>query len=133
MTEILALSLLLAAGFTLAQLVKLVHLPSVTGFIIAGVFLGPSGFDLVSVDFAEDRLSVFTNMALMLVAFGIGERFDLQQLRSLARPIIRISTGEVCLSFILVTAGSTFVCWFTGVGAEMAGWTVWLSVSLILA
>jgi Kef-type K+ transport system membrane component KefB len=40
MTEILALSLLLAAGFTLAQLVKLGHLPFVTGFIIAGVFLG---------------------------------------------------------------------------------------------
>ena len=133
MTEILALSVLLAAGFALAQLVKLVHLPSVTGFIIAGAILGPSGLDLVSVDFAEDRLSVFTNMALMLVAFGIGERFDLQQLRSLARPIIRISAGEVCLSFILVTAGTTAVCWYTDVGAEMSGWTVWLTVSLVLA
>ena len=133
MIEILALSLLLAAGFTLAQIAKLVHLPSVTGFIIAGAVLGPSGFDLVSVDFAEDRLSVFTNMALMLVAFGIGERFDLQQLRSLARPIVRISAGEVGLSFTLVAIGSAFVCWLTGVGGEFAGWGVWMTVSLILA
>ncbi len=133
MTEILALSVLLAAGFALAQIVKLVHLPSVTGFIFAGVFLGSAGLNLVSVDFAEDKLSVFTNMALMLVAFGIGERFDLQQLRSLARPIIRISTGEVFLTFIFVTVGTTAVCWFLGVGADMAGWTVWLTVSLILA
>ena len=133
MTEILALSVLLAAGFALAQLVKLLHLPSVTGFIFAGVFLGSAGLNLVSVDFAEDKLSVFTNMALMLVAFGIGERFDLQQLRSLARPIIRISAGEVFFTFVFVTAGTTAVCWFIGVGADMAGWAVWLTVSLILA
>ena len=133
MIEILALSALLAAGFTLAQLVKLVHLPSVTGFIIAGAVLGPSGFDMVSIDFAEDRLSVFTNMALMLVAFGIGERFDLQQLRSLAKPIIRISAGEAGLSFIFVTVGTTLVCWITGVGGDFASWPVWLTVALTLA
>jgi len=133
MTEILALSVLLTVGFALAQLAKIVHLPSVTGFIIAGAVLGPSGFHLVSVDFAEDRLSVFTNMALMLVAFGVGERFDLQQLRSLARPIVRISAGEVCLSFILVTAGTAAVCRLTGVGGVSAGWEVWLTVAMILA
>ncbi len=132
MIEILALSLLLAAGFALAQLVKIVHLPSVTGFILAGVALGPSGLDMVTIDFAEDRLSVFTNMALMLVAFGIGERFDLQQLRSLARPIIRISAGEIGLSFVLVAIGTLVVCRLTGVGGEQAGWAVWLAVAMIL-
>jgi len=133
MIEILALSVLLASGFALAQLVKLVHLPSVTGFIIAGAVLGPSGFDMVSIDFAEDRLSVFTNMALMLVAFGIGERFDLQQLRSLAKPIVRISAGESGLSFLFVAVGTTFVCWITGVGGDFASWPVWLTVALTLA
>jgi len=132
MIEILALSVLLAAGFGLAQLVKLIHLPSVTGFIIAGALLGPSGFDIVSIDFAEDRLAVFTNMALMLVAFGIGERFDLQQLRSLAKPIVRISAGEIIGCFVLVVAGSLGVCWMTGVGGDIAGWTVWLTVAFIL-
>lgn len=132
MIEILALSVLLAAGFGLAQLVKLVHLPSVTGFIIAGALLGPSGFDIVSIDFAEDRLAVFTNMALMLVAFGIGERFDLQQLRSLAKPIVRISSGEVIGCFILVVIGALAVSWITGVDGNDAGWTVWLTVAFIL-
>lgn len=36
MIEILVISVLLPAGFALAQLAKLAHLPSVTGFIIVG-------------------------------------------------------------------------------------------------
>ncbi len=44
---IFALSLLLAAGFAAARLAKLVRLPSVTGFIVAGIALGPSDIGLI--------------------------------------------------------------------------------------
>jgi Kef-type K+ transport system membrane component KefB len=88
---ILALSLLLAAGFSAARLVRLLHLPSVTGYILAGIALGPSGFQVVPADALEAQLRVFTEIALMLVAFGIGERFDLGQLRRTGRVVARVS------------------------------------------
>lgn len=102
---VFALSLLLTAGFGLARIMKLLHLPSVTGYIIAGIALGPSGFNFISAAVLEDRLYVFTSIALLLVAFGIGERFDLQQLRPVAKTLVRVSVFEIASVFLLVSVG----------------------------
>jgi len=102
---VFALSLLLATGFALARVMKLLHLPSVTGYIIAGIALGPSGLNLISAEVLENRLYVFTSIALLLVAFSIGERFDLQQLRPVAKTLIRVSVFEIASVFLLVGLG----------------------------
>lgn len=112
----LALSLLLAAGFACARLAKLVHLPSVTGYILAGVLVGPSGFDLIPAELFESRLQMFTTIALLLVAFGIGERFDVGQLRGSARLLVRLATGEVLGTFVLVAVSVGVTAWCTGAG-----------------
>ena len=113
---VFALSLLLTVGFALARLAKALHLPSVTGYILAGIALGPSWLNLISTDVLESRLQVFTHIALLLVAFGIGERFDLQQLRAQARALVRVSLGETLGTFVLVGAGVGLVAWGTGRG-----------------
>lgn len=102
---VLALSLLLTAGFALARVIKLLHLPSVTGYILAGIALGPTGLGVIGPEILEDRLQVFVTMALMLVAFGIGERFDLQQLRPVARTLVRVAAAEIGSTFLLVGMG----------------------------
>lgn len=95
---------------------KALHLPSITGYIVAGIALGPSGLDLIGAEVLENRLQVFTSMALMLVAFGIGERFDLQQLRTQSRALTRVSIGESALTFVLVGLSVGMVAWLTGAG-----------------
>ncbi|MGM0494297.1 MAG: cation:proton antiporter, partial [Armatimonadota bacterium] len=97
---VFALSLMLAFGFAMARLAKLVHLPAVTGYLIAGIVLGPSGIEVITTEILEDRLQVFMNMAIMLIAFSIGERCDLNQLRPLARVLKRVSPAEMSLSFV---------------------------------
>ncbi len=109
---VFTLSLLLATGFGLARLMKLLHLPSVTGYIIAGIALGPSGLSIISAELLEDRLYVFTSMALMLVAFGIGERFDLQQLRPVAHTLVRVSVFEIGSVLLLVGTGVSAAAYF---------------------
>ena len=109
---IFALSLLLTVGFGLARLVKLVHLPSVIGYIVAGIALGPTGLNLITPEILESRLYVFTNIALLLVAFGIGERCDLQQLRPVAKILIRVSVFEIACVFILVSVGVSIAAHF---------------------
>lgn len=118
MNLVFALSLLLTAGFALARLAKLLHLPSVTGYIIAGILLGPSGLHLISTEILESRLQVFTSIALLLVAFGIGERFDLQQLRSTAHALVRVSASEIALTFVLVGGSVGVATWLTGAVAD---------------
>lgn len=68
MNIILGLSLLLAVGFALAYFARLAQLPSVTGYILAGILLGSSGFNLIDKELIESRLEVFTDIALLLVA-----------------------------------------------------------------
>ncbi len=133
MDIIFALSLLLAAGFGTARLVRLVRLPAVTGYILAGLILGPSGLGVIGPEIAESRLVIFTNIAMMLVAFGIGERFDLQQLRRSKRALVRVSLGESGLTFLLVLAGVTVSAWLLGSGGAATDWGWTLSLGLVAA
>ena len=72
MTEItFALALLLSLGFLIAKLGQFLKLPSVTGYILAGLILGPSGLGLITEEALGGRLDHFSQLALMLIAFGI--------------------------------------------------------------
>jgi len=110
----LALSLLLALGFACARLARLVKLPSVTGYILAGVAIGPTGMDLIPSELLETRLHVFTTIALLLVSFGIGERFDISRLRGTGRVLARIGAGEILATFVLVAVGVALVAGLSG-------------------
>ena len=131
MDIVLALSLLLAAGFGVARLVKLVRLPAVTGYIIAGLGLGPSGFGIIGLELSESRLVVFTNIAMMLVAFGIGERFDLQQLRRSRAALVRVSAGECGLTFLFVLLGVTGTAFLLGEGGADGDLGWWLALGFM--
>ena len=56
--ETLALAVLLAVGFAIAKMGQALRLPLVTGYICAGLLLGPSGFDIISQDLLGKRLDV---------------------------------------------------------------------------
>ncbi|MEA3402892.1 MAG: cation:proton antiporter [Armatimonadota bacterium] len=133
MAFVLALSVLLAVGFALARIVRLLHLPSVTGYILAGIALGPSGFGLLGADVLDTRLQVFTHIALMLVAFAIGERFELRELRSSGRALIGVSVGECLGSFVLVAASVGMTAYFVGVGGEAGGLAEAITIGVICA
>ena len=94
---ILALSILLVAGFAGAVLARLVRLPSVTGYVVGGMLIGPAGFDLFPPHLLESQLSVFTGIALMLVAFGIGVLLFMRA---------ELATGTVRFGMVLLVAAS---------------------------
>jgi Kef-type K+ transport system membrane component KefB/nucleotide-binding universal stress UspA family protein len=105
----------------------------VTGYLVAGIALGSGGVDLMGEQATGGGLEIFTNIALMLVAFGIGERFDLQQLRPAARALIRVSAGESLGTFLLVAVGVGLAAWATGTGGANGGWGLWIAVALVCA
>jgi Kef-type K+ transport system membrane component KefB/nucleotide-binding universal stress UspA family protein len=131
MNAILALSLLLAAGFGTAQLAKLARLPSVTGYIAAGIALGPAGLNLIPHDLLRGQLRTFTEIALMLVAFGIGESLDLQQLGRGARTLLRVTLGESLGAFLLVVGGTLAAVLASGAFGAATTWRPVLAVSLL--
>lgn len=107
----LGIALLLSAGLIFAKIAQLVGLPSVTGFILAGLALGPSCFGIISMESVGNRLEHFTQIALMLIAFGIGEHIELRRLVGIGRVVSYISIVQALAAFFLVTLGTYLTSW----------------------
>ena len=128
----LALAILLCVGFIIAKLGQLIRLPSVTGYICAGLLLGPSGFNLINEANVLDKLDHFTDIALILIAFGIGEHLELKSLKRSAKSVAYIGIGETSGAFLLVSAGVFIVAHATGVGDPAWNIINYLALSLLL-
>lgn len=126
----LALALLLGIGFMAAKIAQFFRLPSVTGYICAGLLLGPCGFAVITGEVIEGRLSHFTQMALMLIAFGIGEHLEFKKLRRYAKSIVVIALCEGVGAFVLVAIG-VFAFFFLS-RANLTGWGLLESVAAAL-
>lgn len=107
----LGIALLLSVGMVFAKLCHLIRLPSVTGFILAGLAMGPSGFGIISMENVGNRLDHFTEIALMLIAFGIGEHIELRRMGGLGRDVVYISIAQVLGTFFLVAGGTYLTTW----------------------
>ena len=114
------MALLLAVGLLFAKLAQLVRLPSVTGFILAGLVLGPSGFGLLTMESIGHRLDHFTQLALMLIAFGIGEHIEIRKLGDVARDVGYIAVIQALGAFFLVTGGIFALTLLTGTPQTLA-------------
>ncbi|MEW6426648.1 MAG: cation:proton antiporter [Thermodesulfobacteriota bacterium] len=111
----LSLALLLGAGLLAAKIGQRFRLPSVTGYILAGLLLGPSATGFISHEMvASGRLEHFTALALMLIAFGIGEHLELRRLRQTFRGLLLICAGETVACFLLVTGGVVVLARLSG-------------------
>ncbi|MGW8193246.1 MAG: cation:proton antiporter [Desulforhopalus sp.] len=98
----LGIAILLACGFVVAKLCQFIRLPSVTGYVLAGLLLGPSGLDIIAEESVGDDLDHFTQIALMLIAFGIGEHIELKKLKKHAKSLFVVGISETTGAFLLV-------------------------------
>lgn len=129
----LALAVLLAVGLTISYLGKKLKLPAVTCYILAGLLLGPSGFSLISEDLVSRQLSHFTEIALMLIAFGIGEHIEFKEVRKVARTVGYISLAETVTTFLVVAVTAFLVTMISKGGEAFWGISQLLALALLLA
>ena len=85
---ILSLAIILFAGFLMTRLTKKLRLPNVTGYILAGVLIGPYLLHLVP-DSVIIGMDFITDLALAYIAFGVGEYFKLSQLKKNGKRVVR--------------------------------------------
>jgi len=98
---LLKLSLILAIGFVFGKLAKKMSLPSVSGYLIAGLLLGPSFFNFVSP--TESRsLEIISHVTLSFIAFGIGSEFMLKDIVKMGKKITIITLLEVMGAILVV-------------------------------
>ena len=112
----LLLALILTISFIVAKAGQMVRLPSVTGFIAAGILLGPSGLNVITTEVTGNQLRHFTQIALMLIAFGIGEHLELKRLKVTAKTVLSICLVDTAAALLLVAGAIFLITWVLDVG-----------------
>jgi Kef-type K+ transport system membrane component KefB len=102
--ELASVGLILLLALLAGHLVKIVRVPEVTGYILAGVLVGPSGFGWITHDNLM-ALDVFSEVALGLILFSIGGFFELSRVRAFGMKIAAVTFTEASLAALLVGGG----------------------------
>lgn len=105
---VLSLAVMLFAGFLMTRLTKLVRLPNVTGYILAGVLIGPYLLDLIPQDVVQG-MDFVTDVALAFIAFGVGKYFRLSRLRQNGRKVLILTVFEALTAAVLIFLVMAFV------------------------
>ncbi|MDO4568577.1 MAG: cation:proton antiporter [Clostridia bacterium] len=101
MEALLYLAVAMAAGLLLTRVVKLVRLPNVTGYLIAGLLIGPYCFGLLP-EAGVGALNVVTTVALGFIAFSIGGEFKLSSMKRIGSKAMVITLCQAFGAVILV-------------------------------
>ncbi len=98
---LLIVGLMTGIAFYIGKSMKYIKLPSLIGFMVIGVILGPSLFNLLS-EHMQGSLSFISEMALGFVAVSIGLELNMRSLKKQGRGIIIVILLESFMAFLLV-------------------------------
>ena len=109
METLLSISIALCAGLLVSRFVKPLKMPAVTGYLIAGILIGPyclGRLGVVGLGFTSmadvKTLSLFNDVALGFIAFAIGNEFRLSQLKHTGRQATVIGIFQALVAALLV-------------------------------
>jgi len=126
MQILITLSVAMLAGLLLSRLAKLLKLPAVTAYLVAGILVGP--FLLGAVDFGflgldvnhfgfskadfglvegtehNDALKIISDVALGFIAFAIGNEFRLSELKHIGKQAMGIGVIQAVVTTLVVDA-----------------------------
>jgi Kef-type K+ transport system membrane component KefB len=111
MVLLLSLSFAILAGLAVSRFTKKLKLPHVTGYLIAGILIGPFclgalgipgiGFNTLA---QVKELSLLSDLTLGFIAFAIGNEFRLSQIKAIGKQAAVIAVFQALLATVLVDA-----------------------------
>ncbi|MDY6934562.1 MAG: cation:proton antiporter [Spirochaetota bacterium] len=109
-TTFVLLAVLFLLALFIGRLVARLHIPRVTGYLLTGLFVGPSFADLFNIQpilnaYILNRLYTISEIALTLIVFSIAMQFRGELLQRWKRRIIIFSISE-----IVITCSLVFLC-----------------------
>ena len=107
--SLICMAIALVGGLMMSRLTRLLHLPAVTAYLVAGLLLGPffigalkiSGLGFNSLDQVEN-FRIVTQTALGFIAFAMGNEFRLAQLKNIGGRAVVIGILQAVITTVLV-------------------------------
>lgn len=106
-TVLFDLAVILLIGFIIGKLFERFALPDITGYILAGVIIGPYGLGLIDLA-ALAPLDVITKIVLGIIAYQIGTELFFPILKRNAGKLIAITLVHALLTAAVVFFGIYF-------------------------
>ena len=115
MQILLSLSIALLAGLMLSRAAKLLNLPAVTAYLVAGILIGPfllGGLEIPhmptlgfsALDISSEKFSLLSSVALGFIAFSIGNEFRIPQLKKIGKQATVIGVFQALITTLMVDA-----------------------------
>ncbi len=110
-SSLILLAVAIIGGLLMSRLTKLVKLPAVTAYLVAGLLMGPFALGALKIPglgfnslHQVEGLSILTQTALGFIAFTIGNEFRLSQLKQTGSKAITIGILQAVITTLLVDA-----------------------------
>ncbi len=116
---LLSLAVALFAGLLLSRLAKLIHLPAVTAYLVAGILVGPFLLGRLnipvigSLGFTAESLGglgIISDVALGFIAFSIGNEFRLSHLKQTGKQATVIGIAQAIITTLIVDGALIGFC-----------------------
>ena len=109
MQTLLTLSVALFVGLMLSRLAKVLKLPAVTAYLVAGILVGPYVLGALGIEGlgfttheAVKSFSIISDVALGFIAFSIGNEFRLSHLKHTGKQATVIGIFQAVVATLLV-------------------------------
>jgi Kef-type K+ transport system membrane component KefB len=105
---IISVAFMLLFGFAMTRITKLLKLPNVTAYILAGILIGPYCLGLIP-QHIIDGMDFLSDIALAFIAFSTGEFFRFSTLKKSGAKVMVITVCEALLASVVVFIVTFFV------------------------
>jgi Kef-type K+ transport system membrane component KefB len=102
LNSIFGLAIIISAGFIGAKLLRRLHFPAVTAYLLIGILIGPRVLNVIPAKIVgfSSEISYFV---LGVIAFSLGEHFTFSELKAAGRSVLWISIFEAAGAWLIVT------------------------------
>ena len=111
METLLSIAIAMVAGLFVSRFAKIFKLPAVTGYLVAGILVGPYVLGLLGIEGlgfvsheAVSALGLISDVALGFIAFAIGNEFRLSQLKRTGKQATIIGIFQALVATLFVDA-----------------------------
>lgn len=109
MTTLLSIATALIAGLLMSRVAKPLKLPAVTGYLVAGILVGPYCLGRLGIEglgfttnSAVTALGLISDVALGFIAFSIGNEFRLKELKHIGKQALVIGILQAVSATVFV-------------------------------
>ncbi len=109
MDVVLGVGLIMLIGFWGGRIAAFLKLPSLTGYIIFGLLLGPYVAGLIPLDLIETIKDPLSVGAVSIIAFMLGGDLTINALKKLGANLLKVASIDTLWTYLLVFLGLYFL------------------------